>query len=143
MANAMKLQRTFPSDAEGLNAIIPFMERSLFGYLDSAKSIHQIVLAVEEITSNIVKYAYLGAARGGIEISIEITKKGWLEIEIVDSGGYFDPTAFTIDEEPKVMDQIEIGKRGILLTRQVMDEILYKRKEHKNHLIMRKKLGSL
>ena len=89
---------------------------------------------------NIVSYAYEDT--GNIDIIYELTTdpKKELSVTIIDEGKEFDPLK---KEDPNITDLYEkrkIGGLGIFMTKQIMDEVSYLRKDNKNILHLRKNL---
>ena len=102
--------------------------------------INKVSIALEEVLINIVSYAYEDT--GNIDIIYELTTdpKKELSVTIIDEGKEFDPLK---KEDPNITDLYEkrkIGGLGIFMTKQIMDEVSYLRKDNKNILHLRKKL---
>ena len=102
--------------------------------------INKVSIALEEVLINIVSYAYEDT--GNIDIIYELTTdpKKELSVTIIDEGKEFDPLK---KEDPNITDLYEkrkIGGLGIYMTKQIMDEVSYLRKDNKNILHLRKNL---
>jgi len=101
----------------------------------------QLDLALDEAVTNVVLYAYPKGTEG--EVTVAAKREGdTLEVVLTDSGTPFDPTA---QEDPDLTlsaDERPIGGLGIFLVRQMMDTVLYERKDGKNILTLRKNLAS-
>ena len=102
--------------------------------------INKVSIALEEVLINIVSYAYEDT--GNIQITYELTTepKKELGVTIIDEGKEFDPLK---KEDPNIVELNEerkIGGLGIFMTKQIMDEVSYLRKDNKNILHLRKKL---
>src|SRR5574344_1263088 len=99
-----------------------------------------INLALEEIVSNVVFYAYPKDTQGTADI--EITNYDtYIVFKVTDSGKPFNPLAKSMDIDISLpAEQREIGGLGIFLTRKIMDEMEYLRKDGQNCLYMKKKL---
>ena len=100
--------------------------------------INKVSIALEEVLINIVSYAYEDT--GNIDIIYELTTdpKKELSVTIIDEGKEFDPLK---KEDPNITDLYEkrkIGGLGIYMTKQIMDEVSYLRKDNKNILHLRK-----
>lgn len=98
----------------------------------------QMVLAVEEIFVNIANYAYSGET-GDVEIVLEYENNA-LSITFIDSGVAYDPLQ---KEDPDITlsaEDRQIGGLGIYMTKKMMDDIVYERKDGKNILKLRKEL---
>lgn len=102
--------------------------------------INKVSIALEEVLINIVSYAYEDT--GNIDIIYELTTdpKKELNVTIIDEGKEFDPLK---KEDPNITDlykERRIGGLGIFMTKQIMDEVSYLRKDNKNILHLRKNL---
>ena len=86
----------------------------------------KIELAVEEVLTNIIRYANL-SEKASIHIACKILPHQ-IEIDIKDSGIHFDPT-----------EKVSINAIGTTLIQNLMDEIRYKRAHGMNHLTLIKK----
>ncbi|MDD4636943.1 MAG: ATP-binding protein [Bacteroidales bacterium] len=95
-------------------------------------------LALEEIVSNVILYAYPYESADN-KIFIEFSKSGdQLKFVISDYGKPFDPT--TKDEPDITLEAVErpIGGLGIFLVKQIMDDIAYYRENDMNKLVLYK-----
>lgn len=99
----------------------------------------QIRLALEEVVTNVILYAY--PAQHGQDLSIDVTYQNRkLQITIIDSGIPFNPLK---KEDPDLTLPIEkrpIGGLGIFIVKQLMSEVHYSRTEGKNILTMIKNI---
>ena len=96
-------------------------------------------LALEEIVSNVMLYAYPENKSGQVLVEAETAPKR-VVFTISDTGIPFDPTQ---QEEPDITlaaEDRQIGGLGIYLVRQLMDEIQYERKDNKNILTLIKNI---
>lgn len=97
--------------------------------------VFQINLALEEAVVNVMNYAYPGEK--GKNISLSATDKGdRVEFILDDEGVEFDPTA---KEDPDITlgaEERPIGGLGIMLVKQIMDSVSYRRENGHNILTM-------
>jgi anti-sigma regulatory factor (Ser/Thr protein kinase) len=97
-------------------------------------------VAVEEVFVNIAHYAYTNGI-GKVLVSAGLLKdQSSVRIIFTDSGIPYDPTK---KEDPDVTlsaEEREIGGLGIYMTRKLMDDIAYERKNGRNILTLRKAL---
>ena len=95
-------------------------------------------LALEEIVSNVMLYAY--PDKSG-KVFVEFTRlPSSIIFTVSDSGIPFDPTAQAPADITLSAEERTIGGLGIHLVRQLMDEITYRREEDKNILVLVKNL---
>ncbi len=104
----------------------------------SPKPLMQLQVALDEVVSNVIRYAW---PDGGVhDIHIHITVQGdEVKIEIVDDGVTFNP----LDAPPPPRTQHGGGRRsggvGIHMTKQLVDTITFERVGSCNHLTMIKR----
>ncbi len=101
--------------------------------LDS-KTTHEVMLAVDEAVSNVIKHSYKGAPDQKISLRCEEVEGG-VEVEVRDQGEPFDPA----ERETPPPDELRAGGRGVYLIRSVMDEVEYRRDGSTNCVRMRKR----
>ena len=96
-----------------------------------------INLALEEIVSNVMLYAYPHSSG---RVIVEFSKGDKLIFTITDSGIPFDPTKQKEANITLSAEERQIGGLGIHLVRQIMDEVIYERIEDKNVLTLIKEI---
>ena len=96
-------------------------------------------LALEEVVTNVIMYAYPEGADGLVDIEAIIRKES-IDFMVIDSGKPFDPTSIPpVDIDAPAEDR-PIGGLGIYLVNSIMDTVSYRRYEGKNLLSMTKKI---
>lgn len=116
-----------PSVIENLGFFIDFFKSFAKEYGITESCIQDIEFSCEEIIVNIIGYAYSDET-GDIEVTCENIDGKSLKIEIIDWGSPFD---ILQAPKPDINENIEDRKLGFL-TRQLMDEVLYKREKGMN-----------
>lgn len=121
-----------------LNSIVEAVEELAVDWSLSKKLKGQLNLVVEEIVSNIMKYAYSDGQQH--VISVEFCKDdACIELKITDDGKKFNMLEF--EEKPDIMASVEdrnIGGLGIHIVTTLMDTVDYKRANGKNILLLTK-----
>ena len=129
------------ADTEKLAEVNAFISRYLEAAECSVKTEMEILLAVEEIFTNVASYAYT-EEKGKAIIRVMLSDRpSSITISILDWGIPYDPLA---KEDPDVTlsaDKRDIGGLGVFLAKQVMDEIDYERTDGQNILTMKKILA--
>ena len=128
---------TFDARLENVSIATDFVSKIAHALPFSKKDKYQIDIAVDEIVSNVARYAYDGKI-GSVSIKTESDTEG-LTITVIDSGIPYNPIE---KEDPDVTLSAEervIGGYGIFIVKNVMDDIKYEYLEGKNILTMRKK----
>ena len=136
-------EMTVPSDTRYLIQVRKMLKDILIKTDFSEKEKNQIILAVDEATTNIMEHAVDNNIVTDIQIEIIVRADSTkCEIILKDSGKEFDPT--NVDSEINIEDHVKKGKKhglGIFLIRQIMDELQYTyRNREKNELRMVKYL---
>lgn len=103
---------------------------------------NKIILAVDEVCSNLIKYSFSKDTNSEICIKIE-TKKPDFIINIADDSAPFDLTERPDLNINEYFSKISRGGLGIYIIKSVMDEITYKPSDgsqNKNILRLKKQL---
>lgn len=99
------------------------------------KKAFSLRLVLEEIVTNVMKYAY----GDGVDATVEIIcccMDDRLQLQVEDLGPVFNPLEVPDPPCGQELEEAEEGGLGILLVRSMMDEVNYKRLEEKNVLTM-------
>lgn len=97
-----------------------------------------IRVAVDEIISNIVHYAY-GNRRGTINVEVEAEENPpYLSITFIDQGVPFNPLTARDPELAGSAKQRPVGGLGLYIVKKTMDMVYYEYKNNSNILIIRK-----
>jgi len=98
---------------------------------------HDIKLALDEIITNIISYAFDDGSEHEISVKIHVDDKN-ISMEIKDDGKPFNPLEFPLPDITKPLEERDVGGLGVFFVTELMDKIKYTRKEKKNILIMTK-----
>jgi len=99
---------------------------------------NQIEISVDELFSNIARYAYNPVTGGAV---VRIAVDDVVTIEFEDDGIAYNPLS---KEDPDVTlpeEEREIGGLGIFMVKNMMDSVEYRREGHKNILTIKKSLA--
>jgi anti-sigma regulatory factor (Ser/Thr protein kinase) len=109
------------ADVEQLATIRAFVERQADLLGVEASAIYDLVLAANEIATNIVVHGYQG--RSGT-IEVEMRRSGAaIEVRLRDQAPAFDPTRAPAPDLTLPLHKRPFGGMGIHVTRQMMDDI--------------------
>ena len=100
---------------------------------------YAVLLALEEVATNVVRHG--GREEGSGEIEIEVVSTdAEARVEVRDRGRPFDPflDAPEPDTEAALEDR-QIGGLGVHFVRVLMDEASYRREDDRNHVTMVKR----
>ena len=103
----------------------------------------QIDVAIDEIFSNIARYAY---PREGGSVKVRVDTEGdplQVIIAFVDQGVPCNPLAIEIPDTTALpADERPVGGLGLMLVRKTMDDIAYDFRDGQNILTIRRKIGN-
>ena len=135
----MKRDLTFKNDEQELSRVAEFMEAVCDELQLDMRAAMKLQLAIEEMVTNVIFYAYPEGTSADITLIAESDGKE-LTFVLSDSGKPFDPTAKEdADLDVNPMDR-EQGGMGILIVKNIMNEVSYQRLGDMNQLTMKKKL---
>lgn len=119
---------------EDLKKAMEYVEQVASGGGFSRDDINDILIAVEEICVNVTMYGFPQKSS-----KIQYTADAWIDgdkmtVVIKDRGIPFDPTRFLECPQEFNTKRLEDGGYGLLLIRELMDEISYKYDEEKGNV---------
>lgn len=136
----VRTDQTIPADMSGLKEILDgiaiLLEEQGFPF----ESISDVQLATDEAVTNAILHGYDGK-EGEVHVIIEADDKEVVVI-VEDSAPEFDPVSFVSRDVSLDGDDRPIGGLGLILIRNVMDEVMYRREDGKNIFSMVKRCGS-
>jgi serine/threonine-protein kinase RsbW len=112
------------SKTENLSDIRDFISSNALKAGISTEVIENIMLAVDEACTNIIKHAYKSFPDGEIIIKTEFDKKKF-RILIIDYGNSFDPEIVPDPDLQKYYNERKIGGLGMYLMKTFMDDVQY------------------
>lgn len=101
----------------------------------------KIVIALDEIMSNVCRYAYHDGAPGKVSISVtETPEPGGESVRVVieDTGMPFNPLRHADPDISADIDHRGIGGLGILMVKKMMDDVSYEYADGRNILTVLK-----
>ena len=129
---------TVEATIENVPKVMEFVDEQLEQFDCPMKTQMQVDVAVEELFSNIARYAYnpgIGSATMRVEVA-----EGPLAVVItfIDNGIPYDPLAKADPDITLPAEEREIGGLGIYMVKKAMDEISYEYKDGQNILRIKK-----
>ena len=98
-----------------------------------------IQVALDEVLTNIINYAYADNAEHEIRICFEVLGN-MLEAVIEDDGMPFDPLASPAPDVSAPLHERRVGGVGLHFVRNLMSEVTYDRVGNRNRLVLKKQL---
>jgi anti-sigma regulatory factor (Ser/Thr protein kinase) len=120
---------------ENMPAVFDFINEQLNDIPSKLKN--KIIIAVDEIFSNIARYAYR-FKEGRAVVRIEAAED--ISIEFEDCGVAYNPLLAETPDTTLSAEDREVGGLGIFMVKQIMDSVEYRRDGNKNILTIKKKL---
>ncbi len=96
-------------------------------------AVYKAHLVLEEVLTNIIKYAFEDAAEHEISVVLAVNDID-LMIRFVDDGREFDPLAVPLPVMKESIQEITVGGLGVHLVRNSVNSMEYRREQAKNVL---------
>lgn len=121
----MNYQHKIGCSLENLKGIRDFVRKSLRGHVASDVVLNEIILALDEMCSNLMIHAHHCNPDHFLELSIDVPTKGQLIFEISDDGEMFDINQFSEPTLDNLVHEKRKGGLGIRLVKSIMDDVQY------------------
>lgn len=120
----IKKKLVIKSKTENLSPIRKFVSENANEAGISNEEIDDIILAVDEACTNIIKHAYKSFPEGEIIIEIDYTERKFT-IKLIDHGISFNPDLIPDPDLQKYYRQRRVGGLGLYLMKTLMDDVQY------------------
>ncbi len=130
-----KIEMTLRNDISEVGRVLDAIEAFGEAHGLSPKAIFRLNLALDELITNIVSYAFEGHSDSHIELTVEL-KDGVIDALLIDNGKPFNPVEAELPELGEGLEERRIGGLGIKLVRTHMDRLDYCREGGFNRLKM-------
>ncbi|MBR5720999.1 MAG: ATP-binding protein [Clostridia bacterium] len=137
---AQENEITVEAEVTGIEKAMDFVSEKIGDLPFTFRDRSRIEIAVDEILSNIVNYAYEGG-KGTANLKIESDENG-VVLTVTDSGTAYNPLE---KEDPDITlsaDERGIGGYGIFIVKKTMDKVDYERKDGLNILKLYKNFSA-
>jgi serine/threonine-protein kinase RsbW len=107
------------------------------------KTVYLAQLALEELITNCIKYAYDDAAEHtiAVELAMEPSPTGpELRMTVIDDGRPFDPLQAPPPDLTAKAEDRQIGGLGLFLLREMADNIAYERRDGTNRTTLTQRM---
>ena len=131
---------TIDATIENIPVVTDFVSEQL-EQLDCPMKVQiQISIAIDELFSNIARYAY-NPTTGSATVQVEVTEDPLaVVVTFIDEGKPYDPLA---KEDPDITlsaEEREVGGLGIYMVKKSMDDVIYEYKDGRNILKIKKSI---
>ena len=131
---------TLANDVSEITRLNMFVKQVTSQINMDKKTARYIQLALEEVVTNVINYAYPAGTKGNVTIEAKADKHD-LRFVVSDNGQPFNPTEAPLADTSLSAEDRPIGGLGILLIRKLVDTVNYERIDEKNILTLRKHLS--
>jgi anti-sigma regulatory factor (Ser/Thr protein kinase) len=130
------VQLRIQGDGEGLED----GQRSLRAFLErggaSEMGVYSAELALDELVTNVVKYAYRGDRAGAIDVMAAFDGDE-IVVTVEDEGPAFNPLAVEPPPRPTRLEDARVGGYGLTLVRKTSSRVEYERRAGHNRVRVR------
>lgn len=132
---ALNFERRFPNRMDDLNTVtteaLQFIEASNI----DPQAAYLVNFAIEEMTTNILKYGYSDNAAHQIDLQIVVEPHS-VRLVLVDDGHRFNPLESPEPDVDQPAEDRMPGGLGIFLVRKMIPDIRYERIDERNCLTL-------
>lgn len=136
---AHELSLVFGDRLPELDQAAETLRQFLDAHRAPAKGAYAVRLALEEIATNIIKFAHDDGARHEIAVKVVLGKDA-ATLTFEDDGREFDPSAPRSLPGGDSLEERPIGGLGLFLVQDMADKVAYRRERGKNVLEVRVRL---
>lgn len=130
---------TVPARREAFAALSAWLEARLAPLKPSPKARRQLLVAADEILTNVASYAYPPDAPGALQVTLRHAA-GALSLAFADRGTPYDPLTAPPPDLTLPLAERAPGGLGLLIVRKTMDAVAYRRDGDRNVLTLTKRL---
>lgn len=130
---------TVPARREAFVALSAWLEARLAPLKPSPKARRQLLVAADEILTNVASYAYPPDAPGELQVTLRHAA-GALSLTFADRGTPYDPLTAPPPDLTLPLAERAPGGLGLLIVRKTMDAVAYRRDGDRNLLTLTKRL---
>lgn len=138
---ASDFSRTLSADRDGLGEALDALESCLSARGVPPAAIGPVLIALDEVISNILNHGGRGEAGPRVEIDVSVAS-GAVQVQISDDGAPFNPMEAQAPDTSLSVEDRAIGGLGIHLVRKLMDTVGYDRSDGRNRLRFSKTYSS-
>lgn len=130
---------TVPAKREAFAALSAWLEARLAPLNPSPKARRQLLVAADEILTNVASYAYPPDAPGELQVTLRHAE-GTLSLTFADRGVPYDPLSAPPPDLSRPLAERAPGGLGLFIVRKTMDAVDYRRDGDRNVLTLTKRL---
>ena len=127
------------SSTEHLREVRNFVQKFVLQYDVNKDVIDEIILAVDEAYTNIIKHAYNNDPNHSVEIELG-NSLDTLWVRLSDTGNHFNADEYQPPDLLKRIKNKQRGGMGVYLINKLMDSVEYSNTGTTNTILMRKRI---
>ena len=135
----MQARLTISINDAAVREVRGFVEDFVARHAVATDEQHRIMLVLEELITNLVKYGYRDRPAGSAEVILAL-EESRLMLELVDDGDPFDPLGQPPPDLDAPLEERDVGGLGIHLIRALADEVRYQRAGERNILYLMRRV---
>ena len=133
-------EMTVEATLENIPSVTAFVDERLEALDCPMKAQMQIDVAIDELFSNIARYAY-DPVTGPATVRVDVDQEPLaVRITFIDHGKPYDPLAKADPDVTLSAEARQIGGLGIFMVKKTMDDVRYEYKDGQNILTVEKRL---
>ncbi len=132
-------EMTVEATLENIPVVTDFVDQRLEKLDCPAKAKMQIDVAIDELFSNIARYAYDPSGPATVRVDVDQEPLA-VRITFIDHGKPYDPLAKADPDVTLSAEERQIGGLGIFMVKKSMDDVRYQYKDGQNILTVEKRL---
>ena len=136
----MDAPETATARREAFAALSAWLEARLAPLNPSPKARRQLLVAADEILTNVATYAYPPDAPGELQVTLRHAE-GTLSLTFADRGVPYDPLSAPPPDLSLPLAERAPGGLGLFIVRTTMDAVAYRRDGDRNLLTLTKRLA--
>lgn len=130
---------TVEATLENIPVVTAFVDERLEALGCPLKAQMQIDVAIDELFSNIARYAYDPSGPATVRVDVD-REPLTVRIAFIDHGKPYDPLAKADPDVTLSAEERPIGGLGIFMVKKTMDDVRYEYKDGQNILTVEKRL---
>ena len=130
---------TLLATIDSMGTVAQWVEEQLEEFGCPMKAQMQLAVAVDELFSNIARYAY-GDGEGEATVRIEKLDRPAIRITFLDRGVPYDPLKNEDPDTTLSVEERKIGGLGIYMVKKSMDAVTYRYQDGQNILVIEKNI---
>lgn len=98
---------------------------------------HDMYVAIEELVSNVIRHGSKPGSRPRITVGLLVNANAFTAL-VADGGAAFNPLTAAPPDTSTPLEDRSIGGLGLLLVKQLTDQVRYRRQRGRNHVLLTK-----